>query len=207
MMLPAQADMPICWASLLTLLFCPLRQICLYAGPLCELCYFGRGYSVLHISFPSWYKIFFTTFYSAYRLEFWDAQGSSLQWRIQDFPDVGAPTLGGRQHTISPKFSPKLHEIEIIWTPGWGRTSKILLCRSATALNVQILVWKICYSRGFQEIGGKKLVLESNCFPVSAIIFHLQNFSQKNYQNNVNFLSDVLALRLQWAKVRSAGFT
>ena len=29
----------------------------------------------------------------------------SLQWRIQDFPEVGAPTpQGGRQHTILPKF-------------------------------------------------------------------------------------------------------
>ena len=32
-----------------------------------------------------------------------------IQWRIQDFPEEGAPTpQGGRQHTILPKF-PKNH--------------------------------------------------------------------------------------------------
>ena len=45
------------------------------------------------------------------------------------------PTLQGeRQHTILQKFPQKLHEIERIWTPRRGRASKILLCRSATAL-------------------------------------------------------------------------
>ena len=38
------------------------------------------------------------------------------QWRIQDFPEEGAPTpQGGRQHTILPYFPKKLHEIERIW--------------------------------------------------------------------------------------------
>ena len=27
-----------------------------------------------------------------------------VQWRIQDFPKVGAPALGGRQHMILPNF-------------------------------------------------------------------------------------------------------
>ena len=53
------------------------------------------------------------------------------QWRIQDFPQVGAPTLGGgggANIRFCQNF-PKLHEIERIWTPG---ASKILLCRSVT---------------------------------------------------------------------------
>ena len=33
------------------------------------------------------------------------------QWRIQDFPDVGAPTLQGAQTHDFAKFSQKLHEI------------------------------------------------------------------------------------------------
>ena len=55
------------------------------------------------------------------------------QWRIQDFPEEGAPTLQGGAPTYDfAKFSQKLHEIERIWTPRGGRASKILLCRSAT---------------------------------------------------------------------------
>ena len=58
------------------------------------------------------------------------------QWRIQDFPEEGAPTPrggGAPTHNLA-KFSQKLYEIERIWTPrGEGRASKILLCRSATA--------------------------------------------------------------------------
>ena len=55
------------------------------------------------------------------------------QWRIQDFPEEGAPTLRGAPTYDFAKFSQKLHEIERIWTPGGrGRASKILLCRSAT---------------------------------------------------------------------------
>ena len=41
---------------------------------------------------------------------------------------------GERQHTILPNFPKKLHEIEQNWTPGEGHASKILLCRSVTAL-------------------------------------------------------------------------
>ena len=42
-----------------------------------------------------------------------------IYWRIQDFPEVGAPTYN------VVKFSQELHEIERIWTPG--------ACRSAPA--------------------------------------------------------------------------
>ena len=53
------------------------------------------------------------------------------QWQIQDFPEVGAPTLRGAPTYDFAKISQKLHEIERIWTPRGG-ASKILLCRSAT---------------------------------------------------------------------------
>ena len=44
-----------------------------------------------------------------------------IQWRIQDFPQVGAWTLQGEGvNTQFAKFSQKLHEIERIWTPGGG---------------------------------------------------------------------------------------
>ena len=39
-----------------------------------------------------------------------------MQWRIQDFPEVGAPTLRGAPTYDFAKFSQKLHEIERIWT-------------------------------------------------------------------------------------------
>ena len=39
-----------------------------------------------------------------------------IQWRIQDFPEVGAPTVGGATYNFA-KFSQKLHEIE----RNWGR--------------------------------------------------------------------------------------
>ena len=53
------------------------------------------------------------------------------QWRIQDFSEVGAPTLQGR---FCQNFQ-KLHEIERIWTPG-GRPSRPL--RSATDYTYRI---------------------------------------------------------------------
>ena len=46
------------------------------------------------------------------------------QWRIQDFPAVGAPTLGGRTKYDFTKFSQKLHLIERIWTPGGTRVPR-----------------------------------------------------------------------------------
>ena len=45
----------------------------------------------------------------------------NFQWRIQDFPEEGAPTPQGRAPTYNfAKFSQKLHEIERIWAPGGG---------------------------------------------------------------------------------------
>ena len=44
------------------------------------------------------------------------------QWRIQDFPEEGAPTLGGAPTYDFAKFFQKLHEIERISTPGGGAT-------------------------------------------------------------------------------------
>ena len=39
-----------------------------------------------------------------------------MQWWIQDFPEVGAPTLQGALIYDFAKFSQKLQEIERIWT-------------------------------------------------------------------------------------------
>ena len=36
---------------------------------------------------------------------------STFQWRIQDFPEVGAPTIQGALTYDFAKFSQKLHEI------------------------------------------------------------------------------------------------
>ena len=48
-----------------------------------------------------------------------------LQWRIQDFPEEGAPTLQAGEPTYDfAKFSQKLHEIERIWTPRGGARPK-----------------------------------------------------------------------------------
>ena len=55
-----------------------------------------------------------------------------LQRWIQGFPDGGVPTHGGGAPTYYfAKFQWKLHENE----DNWIGTSKILLCRSATALS------------------------------------------------------------------------
>ena len=45
---------------------------------------------------------------------------NTQQWRIQDFPEEGAPTpRGGGAPTYEfAKFSQKMHEIERIWTGG-----------------------------------------------------------------------------------------
>ena len=58
---------------------------------------------------------------------YWNALLSSndlkdqYQWRIQDFPEEGAPTPRGGAPTYDfAKFSQKLHEIERIWTPRGG---------------------------------------------------------------------------------------
>ena len=54
------------------------------------------------------------------------------QWRIQDFPEEGAPTLrgGGATHDFA-KISRKLHEIERIGCSGGGRGLPLELLRYA----------------------------------------------------------------------------
>ena len=39
-----------------------------------------------------------------------------MQWRIQDFPEVGAQTLQAAPTYDFAKYSQKLHKIERIWT-------------------------------------------------------------------------------------------
>ena len=43
------------------------------------------------------------------------------QWRIQDFPNGGAPTP--KTAIMFQNFCGKLHENERLWTPGWGHSS------------------------------------------------------------------------------------
>ena len=46
------------------------------------------------------------------------------QWRIQDFPEEGAPTLqGGRQHTILPNFPKNCMKLKE-FGPGGGARPK-----------------------------------------------------------------------------------
>ena len=61
------------------------------------------------------------------------------QWRIQDFPEVGAPTLGGGAPTyVFAKFFQKLLEILNLKEFGPpGGVSKLLLCRSATESTIK----------------------------------------------------------------------
>ena len=65
-----------------------------------------------------------------------DSEGISIyshpdQWRVQDFPEVGAVNPPGGMPTYNfAKFSPKLHGIEKIWTH-WGVPRSPL--RAATA--------------------------------------------------------------------------
>ena len=54
------------------------------------------------------------------------------QWRIQDFTEVGRQLSRGTPTYDFAKFPQKLHEIEIIWTPGGGRNFPCTLLRSAT---------------------------------------------------------------------------
>ena len=60
---------------------------------------------------------------------------NTLQWRIQDFPQGGAPTL--KSAIIFQFFSRKLHENERIWAPG-GVSVPGAPLRSANALGVSL---------------------------------------------------------------------
>ena len=48
------------------------------------------------------------------------------QWRIQDFPEEGAPTLGGRQHTILPNFPKNCMKLKEFGPPG-GRVQNFTM--------------------------------------------------------------------------------
>ena len=50
-----------------------------------------------------------------------------MQWWIQDFPEVGAPTLQGALIYDFAKFSQKLQEIERIWTQEGARVQKFTM--------------------------------------------------------------------------------
>ena len=50
------------------------------------------------------------------------------QWRIQDFPEEGAPTpQGGRQHTISPKFPKNCMKLKEFGPPGRVRVQNFTM--------------------------------------------------------------------------------
>ena len=53
-------------------------------------------------------------------VQYWSPDG--VQWRIQDFPKVGAPTLQGRQHTILPNSRKNCIQLKEFGPGGgWGR--------------------------------------------------------------------------------------
>ena len=58
-----------------------------------------------------------------------DSVNNLYQWRIQDFPQGGAPTP--KSAIIFQFCSQKLHENERIWTPRGGRASLAPPLRSA----------------------------------------------------------------------------
>ena len=58
-----------------------------------------------------------------------------MQWRIQDFPEEGAPTPGGGAPTYDfVNFCRKLHENEEILAARGGRASPAPPLRSATGM-------------------------------------------------------------------------
>ena len=97
----------------------------------------------------------------------WALLFGTIQWRIQDFPEEGAPTLrGGYQHTILPKTAWNWKNLN-----PQGGASKILLCRSATAIfwegfSVQDELWsddskhkkiQIRPSKNYEELPDSKV--------------------------------------------------
>ena len=69
-----------------------------------------------------------------------------MQWRIQDFPEEGAPTPAGAPTYDFAKFSQKLHESERIWAPG-GHASLALLLDPPLECTVFIIDIDIFISR------------------------------------------------------------
>ena len=91
------------------------------------------------------------------------------QWRIQDFPEVGASTYN------FVKFSQELHEIERIWPQEGGGGSKSLLCRSATAnvsIHLEALVILISTSRDIISTTLKKCTYFFYFYPPRKVFFH-----------------------------------
>ena len=81
----------------------------------------------------------------------------SVQWRIQDFPEVGAPTFQGAPTYDFAKSSQKLHGIDRIWTGGGG-ASKILLYTSAIDVywcHIHILVFHDMMNILYDELCSK----------------------------------------------------
>ena len=66
----------------------------------------------------------------------------TIQWRIQDFLEEGAPTPGGMPTYDFAKNFQKLHKIERIWTPRGSRVPRGPL-RSPTAIDKRIQLEKI----------------------------------------------------------------
>ena len=67
-----------------------------------------------------------------------------IQWRIQDFSEVGAPTLQGAPTYHFAKFSPKLHKIERIWTPGARPLRPLKSANEIICTDLQILEACLC---------------------------------------------------------------
>ena len=76
----------------------------------------------------------------------------TFQWRIQDFPQVGVPTLQeGRQHTILPKFPENCMKLKEFGPRGGRGCVSLVPLRSATAkVNLKIKVMSVAI------IGGSK---------------------------------------------------
>ena len=99
--------------------------------------------------------------------------------RGRQLPRGGAPTYDFA------KISQKLHEIERIWTPRGGRASKILLCRSATAIGIgrsgfpdlfdilgdDVMHFAVCVTNERDEINEKQEgSLVQSTYPFSVVV-------------------------------------
>ena len=76
----------------------------------------------------------------------------TYQWRIQDFPEVGEPALGGLPTYDFAQFSQKT-----AWTwknldRGRGSASKILLCKSATAYKQTFNLFNIMCNQRYTTV-------------------------------------------------------
>ena len=78
----------------------------------------GQNTSFCICLFSARFVIFFLAYFIVAVFPFESASLTERQWRIQDFPEVGAPTLGegGRQHMILPNFPKNWKNLD----PGGG---------------------------------------------------------------------------------------